>query len=507
MHFISSSLSKLTILAILFQLLLNVGVEAAPLNTKEKKQNIIFMVSDGLGAAGLGLTRQYQQIQEDAQTPYTLFIEDYLVGTLRTGSNSSYITDSAAAGTALADGEKTYNGAIGVDVDGKPIGSLGEALKVAGYKVGIVVTTSVGDATPAVWGAHALSRKNQSLIAEQLLGLNHPLGRIPDVLIGGGREYFQSNSTNPNGVRSDGRDLIQEITADDATEVWTYSGDRESFDALDKGNNVQLPLLGLYTEGDYPYAIDRNNSIPSLAEQTEVAINALEEATKESDKGFFLMVEGSRIDHAGHANDSPALVRETIEYDDVYRQVVEWADASDVDTVIISLSDHETGGVTINASKKGDYQAIANATHSGEHLQDQIIGFEDKNDDAKFEEFLKSEIIEEGLGIYDYTEEEVQSLRDIQADEDQKHPNYVAHITNLTNSRAKVGFGSLEHTAVDILVYAHANNDRLAYKVRDPTTGFTGAHDNTDFVKFVNSITDIDLEDVTEKIQDIQVIE
>lgn len=502
-NFFSATLSKITLLAIVFQLLIN-NAAGAPVVGKEKKQNIIFMVSDGMGVANVGLARQYNEIVNKVEFPATLFIEDYLIGTIRTRSNNSLITDSAAAGTALANGFKTYNNAIGVDSDGKPIGSIGEALKLAGYKVGLVVTTSICDATPAVFAAHAKSRFNQSLIAEQLLGLNHPLGRIPDVLIGGGREYFQSNSTNPKGVRSDGRDLIEEVTSN---KTWSYSGDRQSFDALDKGKNISLPFLGLYTEGNYPYFIDRNSSIPSLAEQVEVAITALEEATKDSDQGFFLMIEGSRIDHTGHANDAPAMVKETLEYVDVYKNVVNWAENSDVDTVIVSVSDHETGGVTLNAKKPSSYKPIINATHSGEYLLDQIINFDGKNDDEKFKQFIKTEIFEDGLGIYDYTEDEVSRIKNIELKKTDKISVSLAQITNLTNSRAKIGYASLDHTSVDVNVYAYANNFRLAYKVRDPETGLAGAHENVDYVTFIESITDINLSEVTEKIQDIQLIE
>ena len=136
-------------------------------------------------------------------------MDSFLIGTQRTSSNSSFITDSAAAGTALATGHKTINGQISVDVNKKPVGAIGEALKLLGYTVGLVVTTSVGDATPCVWVSHAESRSDQDLIVEQMVGQTHPMGPVADLIIGGGRDWFIG--LDQGGKRRDNRSLIEEV--------------------------------------------------------------------------------------------------------------------------------------------------------------------------------------------------------------------------------------------------------------------------------------------------------
>lgn len=125
-----------------------------------------------------------------------------------------------------------------------------------------------------------------------------------------------------------------------------------------------LPLLGLFADKDIPDKIDRNELLyPSLSEQVQVALIALTEATKDSGRGFFLMIDGSRIDHTGHANNAAASVRETIEYDSAWKEVLDFADIPLVETLVISISDHETGSIALNAEKAEDYQLLINATH------------------------------------------------------------------------------------------------------------------------------------------------
>lgn len=166
----------------------------------------------------------------------------------------------------------------------------------------MVVTTDITDATPACFAAHADYRMQEDSIALQEVG-EHPLGgRVVDLMLGGGRCHFLPN-TSESSCRADSRDvtkLAQEKYG------WTYIDTREDFDKLKLGKKVQLPLLGLFSATDVPFELDRrsmNDVYPSLDEMARTALTALEAATKDSDKGFFLMIEGSRIDHAGHGND------------------------------------------------------------------------------------------------------------------------------------------------------------------------------------------------------------
>lgn len=310
--------------------------------TPTGKRNVIFMVSDGMGPTSLSLTRSFRQFRDDLPPADVLVLDQYLIGSSRTRSTSSLITDSAAGATAFACGFKSYNGAISVLPDHSPCGTVLEAAKEVGYMTGLVVTTRITDATPACFAAHVHTRGEEDRIAEQEVG-DHPLGRVVDLMLGGGRCRFLPKSM-AGSCRNDEKDVI----AMAKSKGFTYVDDRRGFDELKGGNAVKLPLLGLFAERDIPYEVDRRfvqDKYPSLDEMAQTALEALTRATRDSDKGFFLMIEGSRIDHAGHANDPVAQVHEVLAYDKAFSRVVKYLEESETAGVLISTSDHETGGL------------------------------------------------------------------------------------------------------------------------------------------------------------------
>jgi len=169
-------------------------------------------------------------------------------------------------------------------------------------------------------------------------------------MLGGGRCHFLPNTTQ-GSCRSDSRDLARLAQEKYG---WNYINNRKQFDALKLGSAVKLPLLGLFASTDIPFELDRrymDNIYPSLDEMTRTALTALEAATKNSDKGFFLMVEASRIDHAGHWNDPAAQVHEVLAYDKAFASVVDFLDSSDTEGVLTATSDHETGGLAVARRK------------------------------------------------------------------------------------------------------------------------------------------------------------
>jgi alkaline phosphatase len=312
------------------------------------KRNLIFMVSDGMGPTSLSLTRSYKQFVTGAPYSLQLGIDKHMIGQSRTRSTNSLVTDSAAGATAFSCAQKSYNGAIAVLPDFTPCGTVLEAAKKAGYMTGLVVTTRITDATPACFAAHVNMRSEEDRIAEQLLG-DYPLGRVVDLMLGGGRCHFLSNSTT-GSCREDGKDLIAEAKK----RGFSYASTRKDFDNLKGGSAVDLPFLGLFADTDIPYELDRqfeNDIYPSLDEMAKVALQALSDATKNSEKGFFLMIEGSRIDHAGHANDPAAQVHEVMAYDDAFGTVLEFLDKAAVPGLMVSTSDHETGGLAVARRK------------------------------------------------------------------------------------------------------------------------------------------------------------
>ena len=310
--------------------------------TPSGKRNLVFMVSDGMGPTSLSLTRSFQDLLPGTSPRGLLHLDRHLVGSSRTRSTSSLITDSAAGATAFSCGIKSYNGAISVLPGHDACGTVLEAAKRAGYMTGLVVTTRITDATPACFASHVNTRGEEDRIAEQEVG-EHPLGRVVDLILGGGRCHFLPNSTD-GSCRADDKDVVA-IAKDNG---FHYVSDRAGFDALDQGRSVKFPLLGLLAERDIPYEIDRrdvNEVYPSLDEMARTALRALSDATRHSEKGFFLMIEGSRIDHAGHANDPAAQVHEVLGYDKAFESVLRFLDDDDTEGVVVSTSDHETGGL------------------------------------------------------------------------------------------------------------------------------------------------------------------
>ena len=306
------------------------------------KRNMIFMVSDGMGPTSLSMTRSFRQIESGLLLENVLVLDQHMIGTSRTRSTSSLITDSAAGATAFSCGHKSYNGAISVLPDHTPCGTVLEAAKKAGYMTGLVVTTRITDATPACFAAHVNKRAEEDRIAEQEIG-DHPLGRVVDLMLGGGRCHFLPNTTD-GSCRGDDKDVISMAKVNG----FSYVDDRKSFDGLNVGSSIKLPLLGLFASTDIPYEVDRRNMndvYPSLDEMARTALAALSDATRDSDQGFFLMIEGSRIDHAGHGNDPVAQVHEVLAYDKAFASVLEFLDKDDVEGVLVGTSDHETGGL------------------------------------------------------------------------------------------------------------------------------------------------------------------
>lgn len=417
----------------------------------EGKRNIVFMVSDGMGPTSLSLTRSFRQLELGLPANDTLVLDRHHVGTSRTRSSSSLITDSAAGATAFSCGHKSYNGAISVLPNHTACGTVLEAAHLAGYKTGLVVTTRITDATPACFASHANRRQYEDLIAEQEIG-EHPLGRVVDLILGGGRCHFLPPDVE-GGCRADDRNLI-DVAQDNG---FHYIEDRKGFDGLNEGKNAKLPLLGLFADKDIPYEIDRRfeeDTYPSLEEMARTALSALSQATEESDKGFFIMIEGSRIDHAGHGNDPAAQVHEVLAYDKAFAAVLDFIEKEDTPTVLISTSDHETGGLAVARQLHKSYpeylwlpDVLAKASHSSEYLERKLNEYLSSNGKTdshqKQRDYVRESLLEQGLGIDDATDEEVDLL--LQPD-DEVPAGYL--FADMISRRAQVGWTTHGHSGM-----------------------------------------------------------
>lgn len=367
-------------------------------------KNVIVLIGDGMGPS---FTTAYRYMNDDPSTPKmerTVF-DEYLVGNAVTNPEDpkENVTDSAAAATSMSAGIKTYNGAIAVDNDREPVGTVLEAAKANGMATGLVSTSQINHATPAAFGTHDKSRHNYNDIADDyfddMLNGKHKV----DVMLGGGTDYFDREDRN----------LIEEFENDG----YNYVTNKEEMVAND--NNQ---LLGLFAPVGLPKAIDRKESTPSLENMTT---EALEQLDKQKD-GFFLMVEGSQIDWAAHANDSVGAMSEMEDFAEAFKTAIEFA-KKDKHTQVVLTADHSTGGFSIG--RDGDYnfnpEAIEAAERTPEFMAQEIM------DGANVEDVLKEYV------QFEFTEEELSSVKEA-AESDDFDTVYSA-ISEVFNKRAGAG--------------------------------------------------------------------
>ncbi|PKK90803.1 MAG: alkaline phosphatase [Candidatus Wallbacteria bacterium HGW-Wallbacteria-1] len=295
---------------------------SAPGQSAEGVKNVILLIGDGMGNGARTLTHLLYRAEGRK-----LAMESFPVaGLINTYSMNYPVTDSAAAGSALATGFKTNNKMISVDPDGNFQVTILEKARQAGYRVGLVSNTPISHATPGSFGGHSLDRNDKYTIAEQILANG------TDVMLGGGRKYFSYSKASAKYPERP--DLIARARDSGYKVVFNR---RELIAA-----GAQPKLLGLFTDNQMEYDIDRKVfSEPALNEMTSSAIRSLS-----NEKGFFLMVEGGRIDQAAHGHDAATIVSEVEAFDKAVAVALAFAQNRN-DTLVIVTADHETGGVSI----------------------------------------------------------------------------------------------------------------------------------------------------------------
>jgi alkaline phosphatase len=280
--------------------------------SNKKVKNVILLIGDGMGVAQIyaGMTANRGKLNLEL-CPISGFHKTY--------SAEDYITDSAAGATAFSIGKKTYNSAIGVDNDSIAQKTILEIAEEKGLATGLVATSSITHATPASFIAHQKSRKMQEEIAADFLKTDI------DLFIGGGTSFFEN--------RKDKRNLIKELEQKGYQFLSTI-------DQVSKSSSNKIAAL-LAKDGMPKFSEGRGDMLSIAAKK---AIEILDK----NDKGFFLMVEGSQIDWAGHDNNLQYSVDEMLDFDKVIGEVLEFA-AKDGETLVIITADHETGGLSLPA--------------------------------------------------------------------------------------------------------------------------------------------------------------
>jgi len=305
--------------------LLGTGSRAGPATPVRREthsaRNVILCIADGVGSGHYALAR--------AAAGRPLCFEPWVCGLLATASADAAITDSAAAGTALATGHRTRNGSVGVDTSGRPCRSVLEAARAAGLGTGLVVTGGFTTATAAVFAAHEARRSATVEIARQMVAADLT------VMLGGGRGLLRETMT-PGGDET----LADRLRA---------RGYAMPSTAADLARTAPGKVFGLFGDGALQPVIDRSAlapAEPSLPEMTRHALDTLAQAAD----GFFLLVEGTQADWAGHQNDPGMLLHELLEFDAAVGEVQRFAEGRD-DTLVIVLSDHGCGGAVVGNAR------------------------------------------------------------------------------------------------------------------------------------------------------------
>ncbi|MEE2024767.1 alkaline phosphatase [Alkalimonas mucilaginosa] len=402
--------------------------------------NIIFMIGDGMGANYLTAYRYFLAEGKQQQIKPTIYDE------LWTGISSTWpddqtlVTDSAASATALATGVKTFNGAISVDQQHLPIGTLMQQAKRLGKANGIVASSQVNHATPAAFLAHNPSRRNMDAIADQFFDIRIEGQLVPDVMLGGGLTHF---------IRDD-RNLVAEFQA----EGYQYADSWQQLTQLS-----QAPALALLADGGLPSVLNQEMEAP-LQVMTEKALELL----SGQPQGFVLMVEGSQIDWCGHANDIACAMAEMHDFALAIQSAKAFVDANP-DTLLIITADHETGGLALAADGIYEWRAdlIYGVQYTVREITERLMALEPAKLADQWRHWT-------GLPL---TDEQLTAVLAAQHDQ----PKLYSLLNGYINQATRTGWTTSGHTAADVPVMAYGAGAEQ----------FTGFMDNIDIAKRIMS--------------------
>lgn len=424
----------------------------------DRPTNVILFIPDGFGPASGTMARDFLRYRDGVTS---LALDSVLVGSVRTFASNSRITDSAAGATAYAAGTKTYNGAIAVDTTREPVATLLEAAERRGMATGLVATSRITHATPASFSAHVVDRGMENEIAAQQINKNI------EVILGGGRRHFLPNAEG--GRRDDGRDL----TAEAQRNGYQYVANRDELSAI-----TEAPVLGLFSASHMNYEIDRDPAEqPSLAEMTAKALDLVDD----DDDGYFLMVEASRIDHAGHSNDAAAHLHDILAYNEAVAVALDKA-RTDGNTLFVSVSDHETGGMSLGIDGVYAWDPAALDRVQASHRVILNEALSSVTIEGESVPVIRPSVIQEQTGI-ELSSEEIAQLRSHVDD-----PGALETLlSDMISRTTRVGWTTTGHTAIDVNLYAYGPG---AHR-------FIGNHDNTFVGETLADLLGFDLSTLT----------
>ena len=334
---------------------------------------IFYFIGDGMGPSHvLGTELYLGELQGVIGRPqklcFTQFPESAFVTTY---SATNGVTDSAASGTALSTGQKTYNAAIGVGRDTVEVYSVAADLADKGMAIGVATTVPINHATPSAFYAHNISRHNYDEIAPWMLEAGY------DFYAGGDVKGYDETRKNVY----------------DKAKEQGYAIARGYNDYLAKAEGAEkIMLYQKDVATELPYAINRTEKDLTLAQITAAGIDFLEEKSK---KGFFMMIEGGKIDYAAHNDDGATVFQEVLDFDAAVAVAYEFYKKHKDETLIIVTADHETGGLVLGY--RGDYTLNLKALSSQKVSVERMIEILQAEKETTWERL--EQLVKENIGV------------------------------------------------------------------------------------------------------------
>ncbi|HHK5597344.1 TPA: alkaline phosphatase [Bacillus tropicus] len=442
------------------------SVAAKVKKVERQPKNIIIMVMDGTSSSATTLARLYKG--------KPLALDEMVTGGVRTYSAESAITDSAPAATALATGNKSNSGYVGVlpsivsspglkpikeEDKLRPVANVLEGAKRTGRATGIVATAEIQHATPAGFSAHHVNRKRFDVLAEQQVYQNI------DVVLGGGKDALLPIK------RKDGEDLVKVIQDKGYDFV-------ETKDAL--LNSKSKKIWGSFSHHALAFDMDReasNPEQPTISQMTEKAIQTL---SKDKD-GFFLFVEGSKPDWAAHVNDPIGMISDVLAFDQAVAKALQFA-KNDGNTLLIALTDHGNSGISIgNMNTTKGYNTTPISAYI-DPLKKAKMTLEGTTNKLK-SDLSNVEDVAKLYGLDNFTYDEKERVKAAK-----KKSDVGPILTALLANRANIGFTTGGHTGEDVFLYSYG-----------PQKPY-GLIQNTDVAKTMAKAMSFNLEEVTNKL-------
>ncbi|MEM7051442.1 MAG: alkaline phosphatase [Acidobacteriota bacterium] len=407
----------------------------------ERPTAVVMIIGDGLGPAQIAYARR-QALEVGERFAFESLP---VIGMVSTYSASNAVTDSAAAATAFASGVKAVNGQLGIDPDGNHLKTISEQARENGWKIGYVTNTAITHATPAGFYAHV---ENRYLDADQIAV--DLLEQAPDLALGGGFRDFVSPVDF--GRRKDGRNLLDEAREQGYT-VWNYDSDL--------GQRPPERLLGLFAGNHLGFELDRERlpeslRTPPLDQLASIALEAL----GRDGQSFFLLLEGGRIDHAGHDFDAAGVAAQVEAFDRAVQVVLDYQ-KEHPDTLILLTADHATGGLAVN-----DFVDWAAAERQQASIEWTVSSLQDAEDPAPAQD------VRDWMGYEDLPEETLEEIRVIgdKYEAARALGNLLAERHGVTWVPKIDSFNTAGHTGDDVPLYAGGPG----------AESFSGALDNTE---------------------------